>query len=225
MNHVTLDEATRLSEAFGLPLDETISPEAIARSNLSDRMQIIAMAYGQEVQLENISSGLSLSIKLASLHQDPVKTKIEISTAVKSLLQSLGLDESTGSSGNIHSIMPLLLSFNMSREESHYLTPSIQKVFRDKFLEIISHLNITLDSLKDRYIDENPLNSIQPIKLEVDKYLLELKVDNSDNLVGFPKMWFHLRSLGGGFLWLIILTLILIGAAVLPKGVIKLIYG
>jgi hypothetical protein len=121
--------------------------------------------------------------------------------------------------------MPLLLSFDTNRQESHYLTPSIQKVFRDKFLEIISQLNITLDSLKERYIEENPLNSIQPIKPEVDKYLLELNVGTTDHLVGFPKMWFHLRSLGGGFLWLIILALILIGAAVLPKGIIKLIYG
>lgn len=225
MNHIKVDEITCLIEAFGLPLDETISPEAIARSNLSNRIQAIAMAYGQEVQLESIASGLSLNLKLAGLHQDPAKIQLEISTAIKSLLLSLGLDESTKASGNTHSIMPLLFSFDMKRDGSHYLTPAIQKIFRDKFLEIISHLNITLDSLKERYIEENPLNSIQPIKPEVDKYCLELKVGATGNLVGFPKMWFHLRSLGGGFLWLIILVLILIGAAVLPKGVVKLIYG
>ena len=222
MNQITLQDAINLASVFGLPLHKTITPSKIASQGVSNHVKSFALAYGNEVQLENIAMGLSLDFKVLGLNKNSETAREEFSNSIQILFQSLGYDALTHNTGSIHSVLPLLYSFDMKKEGSNYLPVNLQKILLVELQQVISTSKLSIDSLKSTFIDENPFNAIQPIKPLVDNFLLQSTIMPVEELKGFPKMWFHLRSLGYGFLLLLVLLLIFLVATVLPKGIVML---
>jgi hypothetical protein len=220
---VTDADIEELIRVFNLPLWKTLTPNSLLFERLSnERLRILAFAYGMERQLERIAESLNTDLRLARAVENNLGRQRMKSDSVSNFLTSFGVRSGDKVLGNLHLVMPLFFSYDFQSSNSFFLSKEI----RDEVVNIMSNeFGITeelLLSLKEKFLDENPLSEHQPIYKKIDELVLE-KTGHL-RLTGFAKMRFHLKSffkeLSEGLGWVFI-AFALIGTSAVVQYLIR----